>query len=197
MSHQPQHKHSILHQVLIDELSRYFLVCFTLDFVHEPEVFLNVAVPVHAEDASKGPGEETEAHNSGHKHHPEPDEQVDLLVEEVNGQHALHGVPLHVPQSPHFEIAHGDAGKARGLRPVLPAGEGLHHIDTVEVVVGAEEDVEDEELADDVGDVDELTEDVEDGQVVAVTAAADQAAGAGQAVLDAHRTARLVLLLTR
>ena len=63
--------------------------------------------------------------------------------------------------------------------------------------VSAQEGVEGEELPQDVGEEDEFTEEVEDDQVVTEPPPAAHTAGAGQAVLEAHRAACLVLPLTR
>ena len=107
----------------------------------------------------------------GHQRHhdePEPEEQIDLLVEEIDRQHALDGVAVDVAQLTHFEVAKRDAREALRPRPVLPARQRVHHARAVRVVVGGEEDVHEEQLADDVSDVHELRADVERGEVVAV-----------------------------
>lgn len=36
---------------------------------------------------------------------PQPDEDKDLLVEDVDHQHTLYGMPLVVAQHPHLEVA--------------------------------------------------------------------------------------------
>jgi len=78
---QPQDKHSILSQVLVHEAGDRLLVCVPLQLLHELQMLLNVAVAVIPEDRSQHPGEEGEAGDDGYQHHPEPQEQIDLLVE--------------------------------------------------------------------------------------------------------------------
>ena len=69
----------------------------------------DVAVMVAAKGYAHDPGEQTEAGQSSHQHHPEPDEQVDLLIEEIDGQNALHRIMLNVTQTSYLEVAHCDA----------------------------------------------------------------------------------------
>ena len=197
MSHEPQHKHAILFQILVHKSGRHLLVLVPLDLIQKTEVLLDIPVPVDSECTAQGPGQETEAEHGGHKDHPEPDEKIDLFVEEVNGQHTLYSVTLDISKPAHFEITHGNAGEAWRLGPVLSIGQRFDDVDAVEVVVGSQEDIEGKELANDVADVDDLTEKVEDDQVVTKTPATHQTAGSGEAVLDAHCTACPVVLLTR
>ena len=42
------------------------------------------------------PAQQTEAAHDGDEHQPEPDEQVDHLIEQVDGQHTLDRVALQV-----------------------------------------------------------------------------------------------------
>ena len=72
------------------------------------QVLPDVAVMVTVEGYKHDPGEQTEAGQSSHKHHPEPDEQVDLLIEEIDGQNALHHVMLNVTQMSYLEVTHCD-----------------------------------------------------------------------------------------
>ena len=60
----------------------------------------------------------------------------------------------------------------------------------------AHEGVEREELDEDVGDVDDLAEEVQDNEVVALTTSAHHAAGAREQVLQADRAACLEVFLT-
>ena len=57
---------------------------------------------------------------------PEPEEQVDALVEEVDGQNALYGVTVDVvAELAHLEVTHGDPRETRRLGPLLVAGQVL------------------------------------------------------------------------
>ena len=183
MADQPQHKDAVLSQVFLNEATQQFLVIVILDLAHETEVLLDVARTVGAEYGPKRPREETQTGHGRHKDHPEPEEQVDLLVEQVDGQHALHGVALHVAESPHLQVAHGDAREARRLGPVLAPSQLLHHVDSVHAELCAEERVEEVQLADDVADEEELHPKVEGNEVVASDTSTHDAEGAGEDVL--------------
>ena len=61
MAHEPQNEDAILLQVLVDELGALLLVLVALQFVHEAQVLLDVAVAVAAEDGAQGPGQQREA----------------------------------------------------------------------------------------------------------------------------------------
>lgn len=194
VAHQPHDKSAILAQVFVNELVGLSLG-FTWQFLHQLQVLLDVAATVCLDGAAHDPGEEAEAGHDSREHHPEPDEQVDLLVEQVDGQHALHGVTLHVAQPAHFEVAHGDAGKTRGLRPVLPLGQSAQHLNAVQVEVLAQESIQDEQLAHNIGNVEHLDEQVEGHQIVTKATAAAHATGARQAVFQADSAACLHFLL--
>jgi len=70
-------------------------------------------------------------------------------------------------------------------------------LSVVEVVVDVEEGVEEEELADGVGEVHELDGHVAGDEIVAVQLAADDAAHLGDEVLDADHAAGAVLALSK
>ena len=56
-----------------------------------------------------------------HGEQPEPEEEEDLLVEQIDGQHALDRVAVHVGLLTDAEVALRDAGEAKGGGPVAPA----------------------------------------------------------------------------
>ena len=63
------------------------------------------AIPVEPhKDATK--------HHGGHEDKPEPDEDEDLLVEEVDGEDTLHGVAVDVAELTHVEVTQRDAREA-------------------------------------------------------------------------------------
>ena len=166
---------------------------------------------------------------------PEPDEDEELLVEQVDGQRALHDVLVHARLVPDLELAQRHARKPLRVQPVLaadqPASSCRHShtyfqfpreraadqlfddVDAVEVVVDLEEGVEEEELADGVGEVHELDGHVPAGvapdvrytttndghvagdEIVAVELAADDAAHLGDEVFDADHAAGAILAL--
>ena len=192
-----QHEDAILSEVLLDEMTQQFLVGIAVQLAHEVEVLLDVAEPIRAEHRSQGPGDKTGDGHRSDEDHPEPEEQIDLLVEQVDRQHTLHRVALHVAETPHLQIAHGDPGEATRLSPIFPTVQLLEDIDAVHVVVRPEEPVQQEQLADDVRDEQDLHPEVERYQVVAPSTTARRAERSGQDVLQADGTAALGFVLAR
>ena len=90
----------------------------------------------------------------GDEDEPEPDEQEDLLVEEVDGQDALDRVAMNVGLLTDLEIAQRHAWEALRERPVKGGGSGRRleqfagHRQSVDVVLRAhpEKRVEKENL---------------------------------------------------
>ena len=154
----------------------------------------HVAHPVALEGDAHEPVDEAEGRAQDDEHDPEPEEQVDALVEEVDRQHALHGVPVDVvAELPHLEVAHRDAGEARRLRPLLVLGQVPQHGDAVPVEVGRQEEVHEDQLQQRVAEVDEFRHHVQHRQVVAVLLAAHHPTARLQDVLDAGEPAALLV----
>ena len=57
---------------------------------------LDVVGPVEEEHDSENPLEEVEDGGNADKHEPEPHQQVDLLVENVDRHHTLHSVVMSI-----------------------------------------------------------------------------------------------------
>ena len=197
MSNQSQHEDAILSQVLLDEVTQQFLVGVALQLPHQLQVFLDVPEPIGAEHRSQGPCDETEEGHGRDEHHPEPQKQVDLLVEQVDRKDALHRVALNVSQSPHLQIAHRDPREPRRLRPILTAGQLLQDVDSIHVVLRPQERVQYEQLTHDVCDEEDLHVEVESDEVVAASTSARRAEGAGEEVLQADGAATLGFVLAR
>ena len=89
---------------------------------------------------------------------------------------------MDVAERSNLEVADGDAREARRRRPLLAGGHPSNDVDAVQMVVGrAEEAVEEEQLAEHVDEVDDLDEQVGDGEEAA----------AGRARADAPPARRL------
>ena len=67
------------------------------------------------------PAHEVHRRDDGHEHEPEPDEQENLLVEEVDGERALDDVLVDARLVSNLELAQRDARKALRVAPVLAA----------------------------------------------------------------------------
>ena len=59
-------------------------------------MLLDVAESVDEADGPDNPLQEVDRGYYGNEHQPEPHEQVDLLVKQIDRQHTLHRVLLHV-----------------------------------------------------------------------------------------------------
>ena len=67
------------------------------------------------------PSQSAANHHGGHEDEPEPDENKDLLVEEVDGEDTLHGVSVDVAELTHVEVTQRDPREAFRGGPVLLA----------------------------------------------------------------------------
>ena len=124
------------------------------------QVLLDIPVAILTEDDSQQPGEKRRAGDRRYEHHPKPDEQVDLLVEQVNWKNALNSVPLDISKTTNFEVAHGDPRESGRRSPVLTSQGGSDDIDTVQIKVRSKEAVQNEQLSDDVDQKEDLDDQI-------------------------------------
>ena len=141
------------------------------------------------------PAEKVDSGDEGEKDEPEPEEDEQLLVEEVDGQCTLEDVIVHARLVPDLELAQGDAWEPLRVPPVLAPHQTLHHVNAVHVVVDLEEGVQQEQLTDRVDDVHDLDHHVAGDQIVAVEFSADQATRLGDEVFDPYDAASPVFAL--
>ena len=154
----------------------------------------HVAYPVALEGDAHEPVDGAEGRAQNDEHDPEPEEQVDALVEEVDRQHALHGVAVDVvAELTHLEVAHRDAGEARRLRPLLILRQVFQHGDAVPVEIGRQEEVHEDQLQQGIAEVNDFGQHVQHRQVVAVLLATRQPKARLQHVLDAGEPAALLV----
>lgn len=114
MPHHPQDENTIGFHIFIYKVFEEVLIAVFV-FLHESEVLLDEAFAVGLAEHAQRPAQEGEAAHGRHEHQPEPDEQVDHLVEQVDSEHTLNGVPLQVTQPTHLEVTHCYSGKAWGV----------------------------------------------------------------------------------
>ena len=159
-SYEPEHEAAVLlqvpkHKVLANELSQMRLL------LHELYSVLDVLVSNVGEEASHYPSDEIVDVDERHERQPKPNEHEDLLVEQVDREHTLHSVRVHLGHVAHFKVAHGHARKVDRVGRVPALHDVLHDLDAVQVkVLVAEQNVQQEELAQRVGQVEELDEKV-------------------------------------
>ena len=156
----------------------------------------DVTVSVTAEGYAHDPGQQTEAGQSGHEYHPEPDEQIDLLVEEINGKNALHRVTLNVTQTSYLEVAHRDSWKSSRFSPINALRQGLDHFYTIEMEIRAQKCIQQEQLTDNIYNEDYLGEDVENDQVVSETTTAYDTTRTRKTMFETDSASCPVLSLT-
>ena len=114
---------------------------------------------------------------------------------EVDRQCTLNDVLVDTWLVTNLKLAKGDAWKALRVWPVLTADEAVDDVDAVQVEIGTEESVEEENLSHGVRQVERFDGQVCGNQVVTVEAAADDAADLGDEVFDANHAAGFVLSL--
>ncbi len=99
----PQNEHSILFEILCRESARSGF-CLTVDTIKRDQLPPDECGLRPAVGRASQPLEKAEYGDHGDQHEPEPDEDEDLLVEKVDGQHALHGVVVNVPELSYLEV---------------------------------------------------------------------------------------------
>ena len=156
----------------------------------------DVAYPTVAEPDRPQPPHEAGGRRQRDEHKPEPDEDVDLLVEKVDGQDALDGVRQDGAHLSNAEVAQSNSRKARrsGVHG-LSDDKVVYDFDTVQVVVGSEEQVQQKQLQGNVAEVEDFCHHVQRQQIVAVAVTARQAEVACQEVLQADTASAAVLAL--
>jgi len=173
---------------------------------------LQMSADVHDPAVSEGdrpqPPRDADDRDGGDANEPEPEKRVDLLVEEVDRQDALDRVPMHGAHLPDAEVAQSHARKPTNDDAVggscggpITAPDAAtrrqvdQHLDAVRSVVGGQEGVEQEDLSDGVSEVEQLGDDVQQQQVVAIAIAADEARASRKAPLDAGAESTAVVSL--
>ena len=132
------------------------------------------------------PGHEAVARQHGNEHEPEPQEDVDLFIKQVDWKHALDRVALDVLHLPNVKIAQRNSGKAFRRRPFFSHYKILHHLESVDVVVCGEEGIQHEQLSYRVGYIHDLHEEIHGHQVVPVSLATQQREFSRQDVSQLH-----------
>jgi len=142
------------------------------DPVHQKQVLLDIPDAIHPERRPYRPDDQRCGRCGGDESEPEPQEEKDLLVEEVDREDALHGVALHGAETSYPKVAHRHAWEPLRHGPIGTGHDGADHLDAVEVKVLAEEEVESEELYNGVGNEEQFDAEVHGGEIVALATAA-------------------------
>ena len=114
---------------------------------------------------------EPEDAETGDEYHPVPEEHVDRLIVEVDGQYTLNGVRVDVDHvlTAHFEVAQRHSWKRHItlLGPVLVRQQVAHNLEAERLVLGRQDEVEQEQLTDHVSDVEDFRDEEQHHQIVA------------------------------
>lgn len=135
LGNDPQDENTVIPQEFVGKGCAEPPVKFCLDFVVDLEVLPDIGGTVPLEDDAVYPHNEAETRDGGDQHEPEPDEDKDFFVEEVDRQDALHCPGLKVLQLPDAEVAERDSREARGLPPDRFRPEVGQNLEAVQVVV--------------------------------------------------------------
>ena len=107
----------------------------------------------------------------GNEDHPVPEEDVDGLVVEVDGQYALHGVRMNVDHvlTANLEVAEGHSWKHHItlLGPVPVCQQVAHHFEAEGLILGGKDAIQQEQLSNHVADVEHLGDEEQHHQIVA------------------------------
>ena len=89
------------------------------------------------------PAQEAGGGGSCHEHQPEPQEDVDLLVEEVDRQHALYGMSVHVTSHlTHSEVTQCHAWEHTRCRPIATEYQVRDDVKSVQMIVCAQKTIQ-------------------------------------------------------
>ena len=193
-SDQSNDEHPIATQIVLSELGQY--AGFSLRRVERSKLFPHVLDLPGPVERLEEPLEEVSQTDCGQTDEPEPDEQKDLLVEQVYGQRTLDDVAVKTGLGADLELTQSDPGEPLRFGPIETAQESLDDESTVQVVVVYQQRVQQEELTDGVDDVDGLDGQIGRDEVVTVQTTAYDAADFCDEVFDADATSGSVVALS-
>jgi len=114
MRNQSQQQRSILSQIVAGKLARQLSITQSqrrLHSVSHLQVILNEAHTISKRHSTTQPQQQTQTTSHRNKHHPEPEEHVDLLIVGVDRKHTLHCVWLHIAEilTADFHVTQSDS----------------------------------------------------------------------------------------
>lgn len=162
MSDEPHEKGSILPQVIICELPehRTLVRTFPGQLVAQNEVVLNEPDTVSTEEGPGEPDQKAKDAYCSYEGHPEPKEDVDLFVVEVDWKDTLDSVALDVAQvlPSDEEVTECDTrkGHVAFFRPTVVVEHLFDHVRSECVVLRLEDHIQNEQLTHHVTNVEQL-----------------------------------------
>ena len=118
------------------------------------------------------PAEEVEKSQNTNKKKPDPDTQVDFLVEEVDWEDTLHCVTMHVAHGPDLEVTHCAFREEAVCRAFLSEKETRENTEAVDVEVFGNKQIENVDLKKDVEDVEKFGHQVKNHEEIPTSFAA-------------------------
>ena len=192
-------EHHVGLEVLVGEVVERSLLLAVLDAAEDAHVLLDIGASLGRNAVVGHKRDEVDERERAEYDKPEPEDDVDLLREQVDGEHTLHRVEVIAAELAYLEVAVSDLGKVVVADHVEAVGHALENLEAEQVVVlDAEQLGHEEELAEHVGQVDELAEYVEYDEVVAEALAGPEEHEAERAlalVAESGALARHVALL--
>ena len=151
--HESQNKDAILSQVVPDKQATQLPVFIRVDPLTSFEVLPDKVDSVFQEHESQDPSEEVNNRVNGDEYKPEPNDEIDLLVEEIDREDTLYGVALYVTDGAFLKLAHCHFRKSRGSRPIGVIQRRVYDVKPKRNVIAAKKVVQDEDLPDHIDDV--------------------------------------------
>jgi len=132
-------EHTVTTQVVLGELGQYAgLALRRVESAQLLAEVLDVAGPVQRPEQ---PAQRVDGRYERQEDVPEPDEDEELLVEQVDRQSTLDDVLVDARLVSHLKLAQSHARETFRVRPVLATDQLFDDVDAVEVVVDLEEGV--------------------------------------------------------
>ena len=171
--HESEQERAVLAEIFRREFPDEFLIFLAVSGQPSAvaKVFPDESHPVSHQHRSENPRQQAGDADACQHDHPVPEEQIDLLVVHVDRQDALDRVLLRVAEvlPADLEVAVCDPRKGHvalfRLRPVLVGDEVPDHVDPEGVVSGGQHDVQEEQLTDHVGDVQDLGDEEQNQEI--------------------------------
>ena len=157
-----------------------------------PSDVLQLAAPV---ERPEQPAEDADNSNHGNGDVPEPDEEEDLLVEEVDRQRTLDDVLMDARLMPHLELTEGDAREPVCLAPVETEEQSFDDVGAIPAVVDCQETVEQVDLSNGIDEVESLDAEVRCDEVVSADTSEYYTAHLGDRLLGSDAAASSVIAL--
>lgn len=160
------HENTISAKMIVNKALDFMLI-FRSDGFHHLQLLLDVTLAVSGWQRHQGPTDEVEDGDGHNSDIPEPYQKEDHLIEEIDGENALNCISHIVAKHTNDEVTHRDPGEPRRVTPFCSVADLPEDVDAIEVEVLPKEEVHEEQLAHQVGNVENLADQKADGEIIA------------------------------